>query len=95
MNIFILRNIEKIYLTIYLIGSFYVIYNNPVNIIPLSIYAALLYIPVNILMIKEKQKENIDIPDFEIGHRIIFLAIGLIPILAIFSDPTNRLLTFG
>ncbi len=94
MSIFNIYNIEKIYLAVYLIGFFYVIYNNPINIIPFSIFTALLYIPMNILIIKDKCNNNINISDLEIGHRIIFIAIGLIPMLALSSEPVKQMLEF-
>jgi hypothetical protein len=87
-------NIEKLYFAIFLIGSFYIISINPINIIPFSIYMALFYLPINIIIIRQKQKENIDIPDFEMGHRIIFIAIGLIPLIGLCSEPVKKILEF-
>ena len=95
MNIYsYARKIEICFFAIYLIGSYYVMYKNPINVIPYNIYAALFYIPINILVIKQKKKDNIELHDFEMAHRIFFMSFGLIPIIGLFSEPVKKMLEF-
>ncbi len=87
-------NIEKIFFAIYLLGSYYVMYKNPLNLIPYNIYFTLFYIPVNIMVIKQKYKENKELHDFEMAHRIFFMSFGLIPLIGLFSEPVKKMLEF-
>lgn len=91
MNI---NNIEKYTFFLFLVLSLYVIIINPNNIIPFILYFSLLYIPINLMVIYKKNKDKIDIPDFELAHRFIFITIGIIPLLSIISNPIKNLLIF-
>jgi hypothetical protein len=91
MNIY---NIEKTAFVIYLVSSYYVMYYNPANLIPFNIYVALFYLPINIMVIRQKKKDNIEINDFEMAHRIFFMSFGLIPIVGLFSEPVKKILQF-
>ncbi len=88
------RKLEIYFFGIYLIISYYVMYKNPINLIPFNIYTTLFYTPLCIMVIKQKKKENIDIPDFEMAHRIFFMSFGLIPLIGLFSEPVKKMLEF-
>jgi hypothetical protein len=79
---------EKILFFLFLVMFLYIIYTEPINIIPLIIYFALIYIPINIFMIINKETT-----DVEMAHRLLFIVIGIIPILSLFSEPAKSLIT--
>ncbi len=87
-------SLEKYIFVLFLVLSLFVIINNPNNIIPFILYFALLYIPINLMVIHKKNKDNIEIPEFELAHRLMFLTIGIIPLLSPISQPIKDLLIF-
>ncbi len=84
-------DIEKVFFIGVIIFLLYVIIFQPQNIIQYFIYIALYYIPVNIIIIIMKKKDNIKIEDVEIVHRIFIILVGLIPIIGLFSKKTKML----
>ncbi len=84
-------DIEKVFFIGVIIFLLYVIIFQPQNIIQFFIYIALYYIPVNIIIIIMKKKDNIKIEDVEIVHRIFIILVGLIPIIGLFSKKTKML----
>ncbi len=87
-------SIEKYVFFLFLVLSVFIIMNNPYNIIPFILYYALFYIPINLMVIYKKKKDKIYIPEFEFAHRIMFITIGIIPLLSPISKPIDDLLIF-
>ena len=85
---------EQYIFILFLVLGLYIITINPNNLIPYIIYFSLLYIPINLLVIYQKRKDKIEISELELAHRLIFIAIGIIPILSIISQPIKDLLKF-
>jgi hypothetical protein len=87
-------NIENFFFIGVIIFYLYIIVVEPYNIISYSIYLALYYIPINIMTIIIKKRDNIYIQDFEMAHRLLLIIIGLIPIIGLFNKKTNELIRF-
>jgi hypothetical protein len=90
----ILILIERYVFILFLVLGLYIITINPNNFIPYILYFSLFYIPVNLLVIYQKRKDKIEMPDFELAHRLMFITIGIIPVLSIISQPIKDLLRF-
>ncbi len=68
---------------------------NPNNIIPFILYFSLFYIPINLINIYQIIKyNNIGPSRLEFAHRMIFITIGIIPLLSLISRPIKQLLIF-
>ncbi len=91
INIF---DIENYYFVLFLVLSLYIIIINPNNLIPFFIYSALFYIPINLIYIYQNKRYLIINQRFELAHRIMFITIGIIPLLSPISQPITNLLTF-
>jgi hypothetical protein len=86
--------IEKVYFVIYAICAYFIIAQNPINLIPLTIYTALFHIPLNLLILKKKKCSDEKIESVEFFHRIASIGVGLIPLLTLVSEPVQKLLEF-
>ena len=89
-----IHSIEIIFFIGAIIFLFFIIILQPQNIIPYFIYLALYYIPINVIIIMVKNRNNIIMADVEIAHRIFLILIGLIPIIGMFNKKTNMLIEF-
>ena len=89
-----IHSIEIIFFIGAIIFLFFIIILQPQNIIPYFIYLALYYIPINVIIIMVKNRNNIIMADLEIAHRIFLILIGLIPIIGMFNKKTNMLIEF-
>ncbi len=94
-GIYNILNIEKFFFIGVILFYLYIIIVEPYNIIAYSIYLALYHIPINIITIIVKKKDNIHIQDFEMAHRLLLIIIGLIPIIGLFNKKTNELIKFN
>jgi hypothetical protein len=89
-----IHSIEIIFFIAAIIFLFFIIILQPQNIIPYFIYLALYYIPINVIIIMVKNRNNIKMEDVEVAHRIFLILIGLIPIIGMFNKKTNMLIEF-
>ncbi len=90
-NIMRIKVIENYIFVLFLVSTLYVITINPNNLIPFVLYFALFYIPINLMVIYQNKK---DMPDFELAHRLMFIALGAVPLLSAISQPITNLLRF-
>ncbi len=87
--------IENFFFVLFLVSTLYIITVNPNNLIPFILYFSLFYIPINLMVIYKNKKELTGINQrFELAHRLMFIAIGIIPLLSPISQPITNLLRF-
>ena len=86
-----IKIIDNYIFVLFLVSTLYVLTINPNNLIPFFIYFALFYIPINLMVIYQNKKY---MPDFELAHRLMFIAIGTIPLLSAISQPITNFLRF-
>ena len=85
----LIYNIQSGIFILFLVIFLYTVSTEPKNIIPLIIYFAFFNIPINIIMIINKENN-----DIELAHRLLFIVIGIIPIISLFNKSAKSLINF-